>query len=474
MTRLINLSKEFLRKAIYSLVAVVIITASDGHAPVQAQSQILPEYVVQSGDSLYAIALQFHTTLDALIAANGITADNVLNIGDHLKIPGLEGMSGILTSEYIPLGANLRSLSRRTQSDPASLVRLNKFTSPSELFIGRKIIITTSEEAQSLETMPSLLPGQSWMELAILKGQNQWSLSHLNNLDSPAYGLPYDTYYTHSEAESPNNLAIPGIKSMVIDNLPLVQGSTFVLKVESQEPVELSANLAGTEPVFFPTENGGQIAFGGIKALLEPGAYPLSIEVKTADEAVYRFDQWVLVDSADFTTDTNLQVDPNTIESENVTNEDAIFREIVTKATPIQQWEGIFQYPTKGSDCVNSNFGSRRTYNDSDQLYYHTGLDIGWCYGVDVFAPASGTVAAVLADQIVRGNVIVIDHGLGVFSIYMHLNDMLVSEGDMVETGQLIGHIGNTGRSSGPHLHFEIDINGIPVNPIAWLNRSFP
>ena len=82
MTRLINLSKEILHKAIYSLVAVIIITASAGHVPVQAQSQILPEYVVQSGDSLYAIALQFHTTLDALIAANGITEDNVLNIGD--------------------------------------------------------------------------------------------------------------------------------------------------------------------------------------------------------------------------------------------------------------------------------------------------------------------------------------------------------------------------------------------------------
>ncbi|MFZ3071489.1 MAG: peptidoglycan DD-metalloendopeptidase family protein [Anaerolineaceae bacterium] len=463
-----------LRKVLYALLILPIILASAGQAPAKAQSETLPEYVVQSGDSLYAIALQFYTTIDEIMRVNGLTDSNVLNIGDHLKIPGLEGLQGTLTSDYVPLGANLRSLSRRTQSDTASLIRLNKFTSPSELFIGRKIIITTSEATQSMETLPSLLPGQSWMELAILKGQNPWSLARVNNLASPTSSLPMDTYYAQSATDSPNNLAIPGIKSMVIDNLPLIQGSTFVIKVDSEEPVQLSANLAGTEPVFFPTDDGGQIAFGGIKALLEPGAYPLTIEVKTSDEVNYRFDQWVLVDSGNFETDATLQVDPSTIESDNVKAEDAVFQEIVSKATPIQQWEGMFLYPVEGSDCVRSNFGSRRTYNNDNKIYYHTGLDIGYCNGIDVFAPAKGTVVAALPEQIVRGNVIVVDHGLGVFSIYMHLKEMLVQVGDVVEPGQLIGYIGTTGRSIGPHLHFEVDINGIPVNPVAWLNRTFP
>ena len=83
-------------------------------------------------------------------------------------------------------------------------------------------------------------------------------------------------------------------------------------------------------------------------------------------------------------------------------------------------------------------------------------------------------MVAVLPDQIVRGNVIVIDHGLGVYSIYMHLSEFKVQEGNVVEEGQLIGIIGTTGRSTGPHLHFEVDIQGIPVNPVTWLNRTFP
>jgi murein DD-endopeptidase MepM/ murein hydrolase activator NlpD len=74
----------------------------------------------------------------------------------------------------------------------------------------------------------------------------------------------------------------------------------------------------------------------------------------------------------------------------------------------------------------------------------------------------------------VKGNAILIDHGWGVFSGYWHLSEFEVEVGDFVETGDLIGLIGNTGRSAGPHLHFEIDIHGTPINPQTWLTQSFP
>jgi len=83
-------------------------------------------------------------------------------------------------------------------------------------------------------------------------------------------------------------------------------------------------------------------------------------------------------------------------------------------------------------------------------------------------------VAAILPNQLVRGNLLIIDHGLGVYSIYMHLAEILVEVGEIVQPGQLIAILGNTGRSTGPHLHFEIDINGTPVSPWVWFNRAFP
>ncbi len=465
--------RKITRKTGYLFLVIAIITASVGLMPVKAQNPSLPVYIVQPGDSLYAIAQQFFTTIDAIKEVNALTSDNVLSIGDRLFIPGLEGLSGVLTTEYVPLGLNLRSLSRRSQSDPASLIRLNKFTSQSELFVGRKITTTVTESNQNLRTLPSLGASQSWMEVAVLHSINYWKLANLNSLSSPIDALPYDTYFVESDSPSENNLAIPGISSIVIDNLPLVQGGTFVLKVQSDSNVEIAANLAGTEPVFFPTDDGDQIALGGIHALLEPGAYPLYIIARTEDGTEYRYDQWVIVESGNFGVDAPLKVDPESVDEENIAKEDAFFKELVSKATPVQQWEGTFQIPTKGV-VINSYFGSRRTYNGSENLYYHTGIDIGWDYGIDVFAPAAGTVVAAIKNQIVRGNVIVIDHGLGVFTIYMHLEKMFVEEGDQVQPGQKIAELGNTGRSSGPHLHFEIDVNGIPVNPLTWLNRAFP
>ena len=83
-------------------------------------------------------------------------------------------------------------------------------------------------------------------------------------------------------------------------------------------------------------------------------------------------------------------------------------------------------------------------------------------------------MVGVFPEQVVRGNAIVIDHGLGVYTIYMHLASILIEEGATVQPGQLIGIIGTTGRSTGPHLHFEVDIQGTPVNPLTWLRRAFP
>jgi murein DD-endopeptidase MepM/ murein hydrolase activator NlpD len=74
----------------------------------------------------------------------------------------------------------------------------------------------------------------------------------------------------------------------------------------------------------------------------------------------------------------------------------------------------------------------------------------------------------------IRGNATYIDHGWGVYTGYLHQSEVYVSEGEMVEPGQLIGQVGNTGRSTGPHLHWEIWVGEIPVDPIEWVETGFP
>jgi murein DD-endopeptidase MepM/ murein hydrolase activator NlpD len=88
-------------------------------------------------------------------------------------------------------------------------------------------------------------------------------------------------------------------------------------------------------------------------------------------------------------------------------------------------------------------------------------------------APAPGRV--VLAEMLkVRGNTTIIDHGWGIFTAYLHQSEIQVSVGDRVETGQIIGLVGGTGRVTGPHLHWEVWVGGVPVDPIEWTERAFP
>ena len=441
--------------------------------PVQAQATTYPEYVVKPGDSLLWIAAKFNTTLEAIMSVNQLGPENTLHPGDKIKIPSLAGMQGILSSEYVGLGTSLISLSRRSQAELSQLIRLNRITSPSELFIGREILMTDVD--QESPTAPNtLLEGQSFLEMAIKSNVNPWSLGRRNLLQNANHAIPQDSFYVPSSVAQLDALAIPGVGSISIGNLPLRQGDTYYLSVESPGKVQVKSELLDFSPQFTDIGDGKQIAYVGIHALTEPGVYPLSMSFTRDDGFEYRFDQLVVIKSGNYATDRPLKVDPATLDGDNIRAEDAIFRSLLAPVTPVQHWDGLFYSPAQDADCVISTFGSRRTYNDDPKIFYHTGLDLGYCKGTDVYAPAVGKVVGALPGLIVRGNTIIIDHGLGVYTIYMHLEEILVEEGAVVERGQLIGVIGTTGRSTGPHLHFEVDIQGTPVNPATWLRRAFP
>lgn len=441
----------------------------------KAQTASLPEYIVVSGDTLYGIADKFKTTIEAIQEVNQMDGDTSLHPGDHLKIPGLEGLSGIMVSDYVPLGASLTVLARRGQSTVAGLIKLNKITSPSELFVGREITITTNPQTQTVASIPPLLPGESMLEAAIQNNSSYYRLARINSLANPNLALPMDTYYAPSETQSTNSLAIPGLEEISLGNMPFMQGQTYTIRVKTSQALQVKSDLRGLNPAFFPLSENEQIAYGGINALAEPGIYPLTMEFTTANQQTYRIIQYVFVKDGHYATDSNINVDPKTLEEEANSDEDKVFNEIVTKPSALQQWSGLWVSPTKEPVCITDKFGNRRTYNnDATRLYYHTGLDLGYCMGIDVYAPARGTVVAVKPDQIIRGNALVIDHGMGIFTTYMHLAKFLVKEGDVVEPHQKIAELGNTGRSAGPHLHFQVDANGVHVNPETWLLKVFP
>jgi len=104
---------------------------------------------------------------------------------------------------------------------------------------------------------------------------------------------------------------------------------------------------------------------------------------------------------------------------------------------------------------------------------HHSGLDLASPEGTPIHATNDGTV--VLARELpISGNVVAIDHGDGVVSLYFHQSKILVHDGESVKRGDIIGRVGTTGLSTGPHLHWEMRVDGVPTNPLAWVGHTFP
>jgi len=148
------------------------------------------------------------------------------------------------------------------------------------------------------------------------------------------------------------------------------------------------------------------------------------------------------------------------------------FKKIVS---PQKMWSGAFLKPNNGP--ITTVYGVRRYYNGKfANDYYHRGVDYAGAYGSPIIAPAAGRVVLVGQEAkgfVIHGNCIGIDHGQGVGSIFLHLSQIKVKNGDMVKAGQVIGALGGTGASTGPHLHWGLYVNGQAVDPVPWRNKGF-
>ena len=121
---------------------------------------------------------------------------------------------------------------------------------------------------------------------------------------------------------------------------------------------------------------------------------------------------------------------------------------------------------------IGSGYGMR-TDPITGQLAMHSGVDFAAPVGTPIFAAAGGVVVAAELEA-AFGNAVEIDHGQGTSTLYAHMSRLNVKAGDLVRKGQMIGYVGTTGRSTGPHLHFEVHVNGVPQNPSRYLSSLHP
>lgn len=440
-----------------------------------------PIYIVQQGDSLWGIAARFGVSLTDLQSVNGINNANQLSVGDRLVIPGLEGFQGEITIASVGFGETARLLSRKYSIPSDILIKLNRLTGPGELFVGYSLVIPEPQEGSLSFQRHMVKEGQSLLEVAATHGLNTWSMVENNQLKDTWDVIPGDVLGLPGQDEQ-GFIAMPEeIKSISIDPVSPLQGKATVIQVETAIPHSMQGELLDHQLNFFSRTGDDQIALQGIHAMTEPGVYPLSIKTTFPDGKEFSYTQFVLVKQIDYPYDQPLVVDPATIDPTVTKPEDAQWNALTQTATPQKYWNGIFKLPSpldvdyclQSGDCWSSRFGNRRSYNGSPYAYFHTGLDVVGKTGTEIYAPADGVV--VFAGPLtVRGNATMIDHGLGIYTGYMHQSEIFVEPGEKVKAGQLIGLVGGTGRVQGPHLHWEVWVGGIQVDPLDWLERAFP
>ena len=153
-------------------------------------------------------------------------------------------------------------------------------------------------------------------------------------------------------------------------------------------------------------------------------------------------------------------------------NEDKI-KAITEKSTPSKLWEGAFHQLSNSK--VEANFADARTYvynNEEIDQAYHLGYDLSVTKHYPAEASNHGVVAFV-GDLGIYGNTVIIDHGLGLFTLYSHLSSIDVKAGDKVKQGQPIGKTGETGFAGGDHLHFGVYLHGLAILPVEWWDQKW-
>ena len=248
------------------------------------------------------------------------------------------------------------------------------------------------------------------------------------------------------------------------------QGSLLLIEVKSAKPlVEVQGDWDGRSVPFWRevASEAQRKGLVGVDLEKEPGEYELRVTGQMASGGKISCSAWVRVSKGRFATE-KLQVgkqfvEPSPEQIKRADEERQKLRDIFGRVTPERLWDGKFRIPLDGV-TTGSNFGRRRILNGNPGSP-HGGVDLPGATGTPVHAAQGGRV--VLAEELFfAGNTVVVDHGLGIYTLYGHLSEIDAKVGDDLEAGTVLGKVGATGRVTGPHLHWGLTVGRARVNPL--------
>lgn len=442
--------------------------------PPTARAQIAgPHYIVQAGDTLFNIAQRFGLTLEALQTANPEISVNALAVGQAIIIPGYENLTGTLNTHTLEPGESLDSLALRLGLSRVTLIKLNRLVNPERLYLNQAVVVVEGATEQlAVPAGETHVASAGLLTLAAAHNQHPWAVAAVNRWSHPGVGAVGSNVLLPGGERATTALPAP-FYTLQFSTLPPVQGRTLMVHVVAAQPLNVSGAL-GDWPVHFnsdATQPNSYYALLGINRLAESNLYPLRLTATDDAGTAIRFSQTLPVRAGDYGADPPLTVDPATTDPTVAGPETEQIKSIVAGYTPTRYWDGLFALPSVG--VIRSYFGSLRSYNGGPYDSFHGGVDFTGGEDRPITAPAPGVVVFTGA-LTVRGNATLIDHGWGVYSGYWHQSSMQVQVGQTVNTGDVIGFNGATGRVTGPHLHWEVWVGGFQVDPLEWTETVFP
>lgn len=240
------------------------------------------------------------------------------------------------------------------------------------------------------------------------------------------------------------------------------QGDVFFIKVSNVKTSQVpSASLGNNEFYFSSCGEGCYIAIGAAEITSKPGPHIVKLKVGRRQKNLRLSVKKIKFPMLKLTLPED-KVILNPEDLDRTKSEDIRLGEIFQSVSD-KLWEGRFISPLRNE--LSTAFGTERIMNGK-WVSIHKGVDIKGKEGEEVKASNKGRV--VLAEGLFfGGNTVIVDHGQGICTIYMHLSKIEVNPGATVSKGEVIGFVGSSGRSSGPHLHFGAKVMNIPVNPVS-------
>ncbi len=458
-------------------------------------------HVVQRGETLYRIAVKYGTTVDAITLLNGIQDAHQIQAGQRLLIPvpsdeaesspeassPPEAEPPAETAETVPEwrteqpgippthpggpGDTLHSSALRYGTTADAIAKRNGILNPESIYVGQVLNLREGSAAPPIGhgQTHTVQSGETLYRIAAKYGLSWQELARANALTNTAVIYPGQ------------QLVIPGGEGALVQlpepfiafdagPLPAAQGGTLRVALETAQAAIVSGHFLG-RPLNMITEGGTRhTALIGIAINAPAGRYPLVITASISEGAVTVTRDVQVSERVFYSMQIQIPaakahlLDPALVKAE-----DERFDALMAGLTLQRRFDGPFGLPVTGA--ITSGFGQTRSYNGGVLVRAHGGVDFASA-GASIKAPAAGYVVF-MGETDVRGLATVIDHGWGVYSGYWHQSAAHVEAGQYVESGQVIGTVGTSGLSSGPHLHWELHVGGVAVDPLQWTRETF-